>query len=93
MEMDLASFVAVPIKVHMTQYILAVARFLLQSLKMAQDPAVEEVHEKKMFDLQMGNGPTTHYFQELETQAMLASLHNDDEPPGSVRSEFVDFMH
>ncbi|PBK74574.1 hypothetical protein ARMSODRAFT_1013578 [Armillaria solidipes] len=32
---------------------------------------VEEVHEKKMFDLDMGNGPATTYFQELEKEAKL----------------------
>ncbi|SJL15545.1 uncharacterized protein ARMOST_19046 [Armillaria ostoyae] len=48
------------------------------------DPAVEEVHEKKMFDLRMGNGPATHYFQELETQAMLAGLHNNERKRGMM---------
>ncbi|PBK60278.1 hypothetical protein ARMSODRAFT_1026678 [Armillaria solidipes] len=43
-----------------------------------RDPAVEEVHEKKMFDLQMGKGPATHYFQELEKEAKLAGRRSDE---------------
>ncbi|SJK99849.1 uncharacterized protein ARMOST_03160 [Armillaria ostoyae] len=37
-----------------------------------RDPAVMEVQEKKMFDLWMGNGPATIYFQELEVIASKA---------------------
>ncbi|PBK59533.1 hypothetical protein ARMSODRAFT_982941 [Armillaria solidipes] len=36
------------------------------------DPAVKEVHKKKMYKLQMGNGPATVYFQEIEKEAKLA---------------------
>ncbi|PBK71051.1 hypothetical protein ARMSODRAFT_1017817 [Armillaria solidipes] len=39
-----------------------------------RDPAVEEVHEKKMFDLCMSNGPATTYFQELEKEATQARV-------------------
>ncbi len=35
------------------------------------DPAIEEVHEKRMNDLCMGNGATTIYFQRLEEKAKL----------------------
>ncbi|PBK75387.1 hypothetical protein ARMSODRAFT_1012847 [Armillaria solidipes] len=35
------------------------------------DPAIKEVHGKKMYELQMGNGPATVYFQELEKEAKL----------------------
>ncbi|PBK71780.1 hypothetical protein ARMSODRAFT_973358 [Armillaria solidipes] len=38
-----------------------------------RDPTIEEVHEKKMFELWMGNGTATTYFQELEKLAKLAS--------------------
>ncbi|SJL17378.1 uncharacterized protein ARMOST_20928 [Armillaria ostoyae] len=37
------------------------------------DPAIEDVHEKYMFELQMGKNPATHYFQELETEADLTN--------------------
>ncbi|SJL15200.1 uncharacterized protein ARMOST_18686 [Armillaria ostoyae] len=37
-----------------------------------RDPAAMEVQEKKMFDLRMGNGPATAYFQELEVLATKA---------------------
>ncbi|PBK62296.1 hypothetical protein ARMSODRAFT_980764 [Armillaria solidipes] len=30
-----------------------------------RDPAIEEVHEKKMYELRMGNGAATTYFQEI----------------------------
>ncbi len=39
-----------------------------------RDPAVEEVHEKRMFDLRMGNGTATAYFQRLEEEAKLVGL-------------------
>ncbi|PBK66593.1 hypothetical protein ARMSODRAFT_1021397 [Armillaria solidipes] len=39
-----------------------------------RDPVVEEVHEKKMFDLQIGNGSATAYFQKLEKEAKEARL-------------------
>ncbi|PBK73738.1 hypothetical protein ARMSODRAFT_972125 [Armillaria solidipes] len=42
------------------------------------DPAIEEVHEKKMYNLWMGNGSTTTYFQEVEREAKLAGLHTDE---------------
>ncbi|PBK75376.1 hypothetical protein ARMSODRAFT_1012829 [Armillaria solidipes] len=44
-----------------------------------RDPAVEEVHEKKMFNLQMGNGTATTYFQELEKLAKLAERCRDED--------------
>ncbi|SJL14659.1 uncharacterized protein ARMOST_18124 [Armillaria ostoyae] len=37
------------------------------------DPASEEMHEKKMFDLQMGKGSALAYFQELEMEAKKAN--------------------
>ncbi len=39
-----------------------------------QDPTVKEVHKKKMFDLQIGNGATTTYFQRLKEEAKLVGL-------------------
>ncbi|SJL10441.1 uncharacterized protein ARMOST_13827 [Armillaria ostoyae] len=45
-----------------------------------RDPATEEVQEKKMFDLRMGTGAATTYFQELERLTKLArQLHDQDE--------------
>ncbi|SJK99893.1 uncharacterized protein ARMOST_03204 [Armillaria ostoyae] len=49
-----------------------------------QDPAVKEVYEKKMFDLWMGNMPATHYFQELEKEAKLAGLRNNEQEHGAM---------
>ncbi|SJL18927.1 uncharacterized protein ARMOST_22529 [Armillaria ostoyae] len=43
-----------------------------------RDPAVEEVHEKKMFELRMENGAATTYFQELEKLAKLAGQQRDE---------------
>ncbi len=37
-----------------------------------QDPTIEKVHEKCMFDLCMGNEVATAYFQRLEEEAKLA---------------------
>ncbi|PBK60265.1 hypothetical protein ARMSODRAFT_1026658 [Armillaria solidipes] len=37
-----------------------------------RDPTIEEVHEKKMFELRIGSGAATTYFQELEKLAKLA---------------------
>ncbi|SJL16416.1 uncharacterized protein ARMOST_19940 [Armillaria ostoyae] len=37
------------------------------------DPASEELHEKRMFDLRMGKGPAISYFQELEMEAKKAN--------------------
>ncbi|SJL08164.1 uncharacterized protein ARMOST_11527 [Armillaria ostoyae] len=37
-----------------------------------RDPTAMEVQEKKMFDLRMGNGPATTFFQELEVLATKA---------------------
>ncbi|SJL16834.1 uncharacterized protein ARMOST_20363 [Armillaria ostoyae] len=39
-----------------------------------QDPMIEEVYEKRMFDLWMGNMAATLYFQKLEEEAKLAGL-------------------
>ncbi|PBK62838.1 hypothetical protein ARMSODRAFT_895266 [Armillaria solidipes] len=45
-----------------------------------RDPAVEEVHEHKMFDLRMGNNPATKYFQKLEEEAIQAGRRNKTGP-------------
>ncbi|SJL01340.1 uncharacterized protein ARMOST_04660 [Armillaria ostoyae] len=37
------------------------------------DPASEEIHERRMFDLRMGKGPALSYFQELEMEAKKAN--------------------
>ncbi|SJL14672.1 uncharacterized protein ARMOST_18137 [Armillaria ostoyae] len=41
-----------------------------------------EVQEKKMFDLRMGNGPATAYFQELEVLATKAGRRHDTDVRG-----------
>ncbi|SJL10250.1 uncharacterized protein ARMOST_13634 [Armillaria ostoyae] len=46
--------------------------FLHSVNKHFRDPAAMEVQEKKMFELRMGNGPATAYFQELEVLATKA---------------------
>ncbi|PBK59594.1 hypothetical protein ARMSODRAFT_1027285 [Armillaria solidipes] len=43
-----------------------------------RDPAIKEVQEKKMFDLQMGNSTATAYFQKLEKEAKLTGRHHDE---------------
>ncbi|SJL06741.1 uncharacterized protein ARMOST_10083 [Armillaria ostoyae] len=48
------------------------------------DPAIEEVHKKKMFNLQMGNGAATTYFQELERLAKLAGRSYDQGERGVI---------
>ncbi|SJL11281.1 uncharacterized protein ARMOST_14684 [Armillaria ostoyae] len=45
-----------------------------------RDPAAMEVQEKKMFDLRMGSGPATAYFQELEVLATKAGRQHDIDP-------------
>ncbi|SJL18609.1 uncharacterized protein ARMOST_22206 [Armillaria ostoyae] len=47
-----------------------------------RNPAAMEVQEKKMFDLRMGNGPATAYFQELEVLATKAGRRHDIDPRG-----------
>ncbi|SJK97317.1 uncharacterized protein ARMOST_00569 [Armillaria ostoyae] len=42
------------------------------------DPATEDIHEKKMFDLRMGKGPAISYFQELEIEAKKLGCRADD---------------
>ncbi|SJL09285.1 uncharacterized protein ARMOST_12662 [Armillaria ostoyae] len=46
------------------------------------DPTIEEVHEKRMFDLRMGKGPVVTYFQELEIEAKKAGQRGDDQARG-----------
>ncbi len=48
-----------------------------------RDPAVEEVHEKKMGELKM-TGTAIHFFQRLEREAKLAALLHDTGPRGSM---------
>ncbi|PBK76311.1 hypothetical protein ARMSODRAFT_969052 [Armillaria solidipes] len=45
---------------------------------------MEEVHEKKMFDLQMGNGTATAYFQELEKEAKLVGQRYEEGERGMM---------
>ncbi|SJL10769.1 uncharacterized protein ARMOST_14163 [Armillaria ostoyae] len=46
------------------------------------NPAIEEVHEKKMFNLRMGNRPAMTYFQELEKEAKLVGQQDGDNERG-----------
>ncbi|PBK66609.1 hypothetical protein ARMSODRAFT_1021411 [Armillaria solidipes] len=41
------------------------------------NPAIMDVHKKKMFNLCMGNNPATAYFQELEVEATKAGRRHD----------------
>ena len=43
------------------------------------DPAIEEQHEKAMYNLHMGNGPATTFFTKLEQEAKLAGLRDKEE--------------
>ncbi len=45
--------------------------------KQFHDPAIEEVHEKRMKELKMGTDPTTVFFQKLEREAKLARRWDD----------------
>ncbi|SJL16274.1 uncharacterized protein ARMOST_19794 [Armillaria ostoyae] len=47
-----------------------------------RDPAAMEVQEKKMFELRMGNGPATTFFQELEVLATKAGRRQDTHARG-----------
>ncbi|SJL00989.1 uncharacterized protein ARMOST_04303 [Armillaria ostoyae] len=46
------------------------------------DPASEELHEKRMFDLRMGKGPAISYFQELEVEVKKANRRSDTDARG-----------
>ncbi|SJL06853.1 uncharacterized protein ARMOST_10195 [Armillaria ostoyae] len=46
------------------------------------DPASEELHEKRMFDLRMGKGPAITYFQELEMEAKKANRRGETDARG-----------
>ncbi|SJL08497.1 uncharacterized protein ARMOST_11861 [Armillaria ostoyae] len=46
------------------------------------DPASEEMHEKKMFDLRMGKGSALAYFQELEMEAKKANRRGETDARG-----------
>ncbi|SJL15452.1 uncharacterized protein ARMOST_18950 [Armillaria ostoyae] len=46
------------------------------------DPASEELHEKRMFDLRMGKGPAIAYFQELEMEAKKANRRGETDARG-----------
>ncbi len=48
-----------------------------------RDPAVEEVHEKRMGELKM-MGTATHFFQKLEREAKLAAPSTDTGPRGTM---------
>ncbi|SJL16255.1 uncharacterized protein ARMOST_19775 [Armillaria ostoyae] len=47
-----------------------------------RDPAAMEVQEKKMFELRMGSGPATTFFQELEVLATKAGRRHDVDARG-----------
>ncbi|SJL08935.1 uncharacterized protein ARMOST_12310 [Armillaria ostoyae] len=46
------------------------------------DPASEEMHERRMFDLHMGKGPAISYFQELEMEAKKANRRGETDARG-----------
>lgn len=46
--------------------------FVIKFKEQFHDPAVEEVHKKKMKELKMGSDTATVYFQKLEREASLA---------------------
>ncbi|SJL15225.1 uncharacterized protein ARMOST_18711 [Armillaria ostoyae] len=46
------------------------------------DPASEELHEKRMFDLRMGKGSAIAYFQELEMEAKKANRRGETDARG-----------
>ncbi len=48
-----------------------------------RDPAVEEVHEKRMGELKM-TGTAVQFFQKVEREAKLAALLHDTGPRGSM---------
>ncbi|SJL13788.1 uncharacterized protein ARMOST_17236 [Armillaria ostoyae] len=50
--------------------------------KQFRDPAAMEVQEKKMFELRMGSGPATTFFQELEVLATKAGRRHDVDARG-----------
>ncbi|SJL04183.1 uncharacterized protein ARMOST_07543 [Armillaria ostoyae] len=43
-----------------------------------RDPAVKEMHEKKMYELRMSKEPATHFFYKLEKEASLAGWRGDE---------------
>lgn len=45
--------------------------FMMMTKTQFYNPAIEEVHEKHINDLHMGNGAATTYFQKLEEEAKL----------------------
>ncbi|PBK64750.1 hypothetical protein ARMSODRAFT_978977 [Armillaria solidipes] len=51
--------------------------FVTSIVERFSDPAVMEVHKKKMFELRMGNGAATTYFQELEVEVTKAGRRHD----------------
>ncbi len=59
------------------------AEFCQQLKDRFRDPAVEEVHEKKMGELKM-TGTATQFFQKLEREAKLAALLHDTGPRGTM---------
>ncbi len=48
------------------------------------DPAIEEVHEKRMGELRMGSDPAHIYFQRLEREAKLANRWVDESDRGAL---------
>ncbi len=59
-------------------------KFVKQINDQFHDPAIEEVHEKKMYELRMGNNPATVYFQKLEQEAKLAGWQDDKSEHGTM---------
>ncbi len=51
---------------------------------MFRDPAVKEVHEKRMKEMKMGTDPATVFFQKLEHEAKLAGRCDDTDRRGTM---------
>ncbi|PBK72227.1 hypothetical protein ARMSODRAFT_972885 [Armillaria solidipes] len=51
--------------------------FVKMTREKFRDPAIKDVHKKKMYDARMGARTVSEYFQELEKEAKMASLHID----------------
>ncbi len=58
--------------------------FVREFKAMFRDPAIEEVHEKRMKEMKMGGDPATVFFQKLEHEAKLAGRHDDTNRHGMM---------
>ncbi|SJL15338.1 uncharacterized protein ARMOST_18831 [Armillaria ostoyae] len=58
------------------------AEFVGLMSRQFHNPATQDIHEKRMFDLRMGKGPAISYFNELEIEAKKAGRREDDQERG-----------